>query len=287
MDAAETKGLIFDINEFGVFDGFGIRTTVFLKGCPLRCSWCHNPEGMNPEKQLMASRQGCLRCGKCLRVCEKGDGLCTLCGRCVRVCPLHLRRICGFEITAGALAEKLMRSRTFFEKNEGGVTFSGGEPLAQPNFLTAVLDRMDGIHKAIETSGFSRPEIFESVIRRLDLVIMDIKAVDSEIHVRYTGVDNKIILDNLKLLKESGKPFIIRIPLIPGVNDTTENLRETAGLLSGSANLIRVELLPYHRTAGAKYEMVGEVYRPGFDTSKQPMPDTGVFEDKGISCILF
>ncbi len=278
----DTKGIIFDIKEFAVFDGPGIRTTVFMKGCPLRCQWCHNPEGMSFERQLMISPKGCVQCGKCKVVCQHQETKCVLCKRCIAVCPLHLRKICGIEITAQELAHKLLRSKAILERNEGGITFSGGEPLAQPTFLKSVLKYMSGVHTVIETSGYCSHAVFKEILQELDLVIMDLKLIDRLQHKYYTGVDNSMILTNLKTLIASKKEFIIRIPLIPGVNDNPTNLKQTAELLEGAQKLIRVELLPYHQTAGAKYKMLGKDYRPSFDVDKLPVIDGQCFEEKGI-----
>lgn len=276
-------GTIFDIRQMSVFDGPGIRTTVFLKGCPLRCRWCHNPEGLSLKPQIMRSGNGCRHCGKCREVCKHPEA-CILCGSCVRACPRNLIRICGQEVTAGWLADHLLKDRAYLEGVGGGITFSGGEPLGQPEFLLECLERLEGMHTCVETSGYSRPEVFEEVVRRLDYVIMDLKIMDEEKHRRYTGVSNNSILRNLDILKGSGKPFCIRIPVIPGVNDDEENFYMTAMALAHADSLDTVELLPYHATAGAKYSMVGMEYRPDFDEEKKPRLDLEVFEAMGIRC---
>lgn len=276
-------GTIFDIKQFAVFDGPGIRTTVFLKGCPLRCEWCHNPEGLSFFPQLMISKSACIHCGNCAAACPTPSA-CTVCGRCIRACPLGLRKICGKKMDAAELAEKLLKDRDYLEKQGGGVTFSGGEPTAQGEFLLECLDLLGPMHKAIETSGYCDPDLFREIIRRLDYVIMDIKHTDDTLHRRYTKVGNHKILLNLEQLKKSGKPFRIRIPVIPGVNDTEENYRGTAQLLTDAGNLEFVELLPYHQTAGAKYEMVDQEYRPSFDTSALPNLNTSVFAEYHIPC---
>lgn len=277
------KGIVFDIKQLAVFDGPGLRTTVFLKGCPLRCQWCHNPEGLSVKQELMVSGNGCRQCGKCKEVCTHPES-CVVCGKCVRACPLHLRKICGTEMEASVLAAKLKKDKAFFEANEGGVTVSGGEPTMQPEFLLELLENLEGVHRAIETCGYCQEEIFRKVLENLELVIMDIKLVDDELHKKYTKRSNQMILHNLSILKESGKPFIIRVPLIPGVNDTEKNMKDTADLLADCKNLVRVELLPYHQTAGAKYSMVGKEYQPEFDTERavQEMPE--IFENAGITC---
>lgn len=273
-------GTIFDIKEFAVFDGPGIRQTVFLKGCPLRCSWCHNPEGLCTHPQLMVSTASCIHCGRCKEVCEHET--CIACGRCIPVCPLHLRRIAGTEMTSEELAEKIRKSSSYYTECGGGVTFSGGEPLLQADFLKEVLEKLPDVHKAIETSGYCEPEKFKQVLASLDYVMMDIKIFDKELHRHYTGVDNRWILENAKILCRETTPFVIRIPVIPGVNDNEGNYRATAEFLAGAKALQKVEFLPYHRTAGAKYSMVGREYHPDFNTEQEVWISEKIFEEYGI-----
>lgn len=277
------NGTIFDIKQFAVFDGPGIRTTVFLKGCPLRCEWCHNPEGLSFQPQIMVSKSACIHCGRCEAVCSS-PSRCLVCGKCVRACPAGLRRICGKRVEAADLAARLLKDREYLEKQGGGVTFSGGEPTAQGEFLLECLRLLRPMHRAIETSGYCDPILFREILNELDYVIMDIKHSDDTLHQRYTGVSNRKVLKNLEHLKRSGKPFRIRIPVIPGVNDTKENFRETAKLLTNAENLDFVELLPYHQTAGAKYEMVGMDYKPSFQTDLLPNLDTAAFAEHHIPC---
>jgi pyruvate formate lyase activating enzyme len=266
MEVNMAKGLIFDIEEFAIQDGPGIRKTVFFKGCPLRCNWCHNPEGMSFKKEIIVSKRACTNCGKCTVVCRNEK--CTLCGACVNICPLNLRKICGLEYEAKDLAKELLKGKEVLEKTHGGITISGGEPLAQPEFLLDLLKELKPVHVAIETSGYAPEDIFKKVVESVDMVLMDIKHTDPEIHKKYTGQDNILILKNLRNLIESGNRFYIRIPLIPGVNDTKENMEKTAELLKDARSLERVDLLPYHKTAGAKYAMVGREYMPLFDVAK-------------------
>ena len=276
-------GTIFDIKQFAVFDGPGIRTTVFLKGCPLRCEWCHNPEGLSFQPQIMVSKSACTHCGRCEAVCPS-PSRCLVCGKCVRACPAGLRRICGKRVESADLAAKLLKDREYLEKQGGGVTFSGGEPTAQGEFLLECLRLLRPMHRAVETSGYCDTDLFREILTELDYVIMDIKHTDDTMHQRYTGVSNRRILQNLDSLKRSGKPFRIRIPMIPAVNDTEENFRETAKLLADAENLDFVELLPYHQTAGAKYEMVGLDYKPSFQTDLLPNLDTAAFAERHIPC---
>ena len=277
-------GHVFDLEEFAVYDGPGIRYAVFLKGCPLRCRWCHNPEGLSAAPQIMVS-QLCVHCGACRQVCPSPER-CTGCGACISVCPGGARRMCGREMTAEAVAEKIRPSLPVLQLNGGGVTFTGGEALMQPDFVLAVRALLPEAHAAVETSGYAAPEVFQRVAKAMDLVIMDVKLADPRLHRQWTGVDNGLILQNLDWLRESGIPFWIRIPLIPTVNDTEENMRRTAALLKGAPWLERVELLPYHKTAGAKYGAVGMNYDPGFPTGQEPQIHLEPFQEAKIPCVV-
>ncbi len=249
-------GMIFDVKEMAVHDGPGLRTTVFLKGCPLRCVWCHNPEGLSREPQLYVRQNGCRGCGLCRRGCAHPD--CQPFGRCLHVCPQGLISVSGREMSAEQLAKRIMRCASMTD----GVTFSGGEPLLQSEFVLAVLDKLselcremgrERIHCAIETSGYAASEVFERVISAMDLVFMDLKLADDAQHLQYTGVSNQRILQNLEILRESGVPCMIRTPLIPGITDTKENL-EAIRQLAGD---LPQELLDYNPMAGAKYPLLG------------------------------
>jgi len=287
-ESKDIKGMIFDIEEFAIYDGPGIRTAVFLKGCPLRCIWCHNPEGLTKKSELTIKTAMCNHCGKCEIVCKYAFNheLCSACGRCIDECPKHIRKISGYEITAGELANKLKKNSDFYKTSGGGVTISGGEPFYQSGFLFALLSELNGIHKAIETSGYTSGGIFTESLNYVDLYIMDIKHTDPAIHKKITGVDSRRILENLEILKKSGKPFIIRIPLIPGINDGDENLRRTAELLKGSGNLVKVELLPYNKFTKTKYTSLGREYYPPFDENKQPNINQEYFTEFGIRSVI-
>ena len=239
-------GIVFDIKEMGVHDGPGLRTTVFLKGCPLRCVWCHNPEGLRREPQLSTREAACRHCGLCRRGCSHPD--CRPFGRCLHICPQGLLSVSGKEMTPQVLAKKLLRNKPLYDIG-GGITFSGGEPLLQGEFLHRVLDELPGISVALETSGYAEEALFESIISRMDLVYMDIKLADPEQHRKYTGVTNEKILRNLEILRRSGKQCVIRTPLIPGITDTPENLAAIEALIDG----LPWEQLPYNPMAGAKY----------------------------------
>ena len=275
------QGLVFDIEEFAVFDGPGIRCAVFMKGCPLRCMWCHNPEGLAPHPQRVVTLSLCAHCGACRKVCASPEH-CRGCGSCIEVCPKGCIRIAGTRMTAGEVATKIRRQAKVLALNGGGVTFSGGEVLLQPDFVVAVRRLVPEVHALIETSGFSAPEVFERVTDAMDMVIMDIKIVDPALHRRYTGVDNAPILRNLEHLKAMDKPFRIRVPLIPTVNDTPENMEATARLIEGVPALEKVELMRYNRAAGAKYSGVGLEYAPDFPEEREPQVITEPFKARGM-----
>lgn len=247
-------GTIFDIKEMAVHDGPGIRTTIFFKGCPLRCKWCHNPEGLSFEPQLMYKDARCIDCKSCKIKCEHED--CKPFGRCIHACPENCLEIAGKSVEAKELAEELKLSAEILGSSFGGFTFSGGEPLAQPEFLSELIDKLKDYHLCIETSGFCESKIFKSVIDKLDFIILDIKIADGEQHKKYTGVGNEQILKNFEILKESGKPYIIRTPLIPNITDIKENLETIEKMIGGSS----WEKLPYNAAAGAKYKMLGIEY---------------------------
>lgn len=280
-------GTVFDIKEFAVFDGPGIRTTVFLKGCPLSCAWCHNPEGLSPRPQLMVSRAACTDCGACRAACPQPDEACTACGACLSACRGGYRRIIGEAWEADALAARLQKDADVYSLSGGGVTFSGGEPLMQWPFVRAVLDSLHGIHTAVETSGFAPDHVFEEAMARFDLIMMDWKVSDPALHKRWTGVSQDPILRHLNMLCAGDTPFILRMPIIPGVNDNPEHFETAARLVSGAKALLRVEVLPYQRAAGAKYEMVGMDYQPGFDQQRDPRFFTEAFECAGVPYQLF
>ena len=278
-------GSVFDIEEFAVYDGPGIRMVVFLKGCPLRCNWCHNPEGLRVGVQRITSHNLCIRCGACAAVCPS-PGECTGCGQCVQVCPREAIHLAGTAMEAEAVAARIQAQAELLALNEGGVTFSGGEPLLQGDFVVEVCRLLRGVHKCIETSGYAKPEVFQRVIAEMDYVIMDLKAADDRIHREWTGVSNGPILENLKWLRQCGKPFRIRVPLIPTVNDSLENMQATARLIAGSPWLDKVELLPYHRAAGAKYASAGMQYQPRFPTDLEPQKHTRPFSDLGMEVTI-
>ena len=268
------KGTIFSIEEFSTFDGPGMRCTVFLKGCPLRCQWCHNPEGQLFEPQIVRSPNGCIDCGTCVRTGMTEES--------IPLCPRHLLRKCGKDYTPESLIESLESNLSMLSMMGGGITFSGGEPLSQSDFVLACLKLLKGrIHRAVQTSGFCSSEVFREVLENTDYVLFDLKLMDSEKHRHYTGVGNRRILQNYRTLALSGTEFITRIPLIPGVNDTAENLEATAQFMA-ACGVKRIELLPYNKAAGAKYKSVGREYAVDFDGSAQPQPHEEIFSQYDI-----
>ncbi len=281
-----TSGLIFDIKEFAVHDGPGIRTTVFFKGCPLKCTWCHNPEGLSFKEEIMVSVAACIKCGKCIEVCKNqcNSDLCDVCGDCVNVCPVNIRKISGKRFESIELAEKLLKNKEFLEKNGGGITISGGEPLSQPEFLLDLLSDLKPLHRIIQTSGYAKLDIFKKVVESVDMILFDIKHTNSDIHLKYTGIENDLILKNLDYLCKSNCKFILRLPLIPCVNDSKENMEKIAELVKDAKNLVEINFLPYHKTAGAKYSMVNKQYKPNFNENKEPMLFQDVFDKIGIKC---
>lgn len=279
-------GIVFDIKEFAIFDGPGIRTTVFMKGCPLRCSWCHNPEGLSPKPELMVSKAACIHCGACLRVCENPNN-CIVCGKCVPACRGGFRKIVGEEWSAEKLSKRLLKDFDIYKATGGGVTFSGGEPLYQWAFVSDVIRRMQGVHTAIETSGYCSDEVFSDAMKTCSLIMLDWKISDSQKHQQYTGVSQEPIKRHLEMLCRGNTPFILRLPIIPNINDN-ENHFETAAELVGNAEaLIRIDVLTYQRAAGAKYEMIGKKYNPRFDESQSPRFYFELFEKNKIPYKLF
>ena len=248
-------GTIFDIKEMAVHDGPGIRTTVFFKGCPLRCKWCHNPEGLSFEPQLMYKDVRCVKCGNCQKECDHTE--CKPFGRCIHVCPENCLEISGRKVTTNELVNELKKSADILGDDFGGFTFSGGEPLAQPKFLLELIEELKDYHLCIETSGYSTSEVFKSVIDKLDFIIMDIKLANSELHKKHTGVGNEQILENFQILKNSGKKYIVRTPLIPNVTDLNDNLDAIKKIIGDS----EWEKLPYNAMAGANYPMLGMEFK--------------------------
>ena len=269
------SGLIFNIQRYSIQDGPGIRTTVFLKGCPLSCWWCHNPEGMLPAPEILVIETRCLACGECRRVCpnapiakldardDNGRSRCTLCGACVAACPSGARELTGKTVGVAEVISEVLRDRIFYDQSGGGVTFSGGEPLMQPEFLRAILAecRAHGIHTAVDTCGFCAPEHLLDVAQLTDLFLYDVKFVREDEHIKYTGRSNLPILENLSNLGRVHDNIWIRFPVIPGINDDDAHVEEAARFSASVSGVRQVNLLPYHKIGVAKFRRVGLSYQ--------------------------
>lgn len=285
---SEIIGTVFDIKEFAVHDGPGMRVTVFMKGCPLGCIWCHNPEGLSPKPQLVKNEDKCVHCMSCEKLFPCKHEECQPYGVCVKVCPMNCLKISGTPYTPEKLAERLSRYKVFF-KNGGGITFSGGEPTMQGEFVLECLKLLhcEGINTGIETSAFCEKELFMKIMAEVDDAYVDIKEIDDEKHKKLTGVSNKKILKNIIALAKSGKRFTVRMPLIPKVNDSDGELRAAAELLYPYREQIKVELLPYNTLTGAKYRLIGMQYKPEFDETVKPNTNTEIFTSLGFDCVSF
>jgi pyruvate formate lyase activating enzyme len=261
------RGYIFDIRRFSIHDGPGIRTTVFLKGCPLRCLWCHNPESQSPYPELILQPRRCILCGDCLEACPSGaiyrEGeqiltdrdKCRLCQTCAQVCFAEARQFTGREMSTEQVMVEILCDTAFYEQSGGGVTFSGGEPLFQQEFLMTLLQasKAHDIHTALDTCGYAPFEVFESLRSLVDLFLFDLKHMDDFTHRELTGVSNQQILENLLELSRLGHAIHLRIPLIPGHNDDDAHLHHMAHFAAGLPSLERVDLLPYHASGVEKY----------------------------------
>jgi pyruvate formate lyase activating enzyme len=245
-----TSGMVFDIKEFAIHDGPGIRMTVFLKGCPMSCMWCHNPEGQSLEPQVIRSPAG--------------------------------ERVAGKKYTAIELAALLNQQVGILRANDGGITFSGGEPLLQASFVAEVIDFLDDVHILLDTCGFGGEKSFRKLVHRSDLVFFDLKLIDNKAHQHFTGCANDLILKNLRVLSEMGKPFVVRVPLVPGVTDTDFNLAGIAQHVRDLPGLMHVDLLPYNKAAGSKYRYAGMEFKPEYNEAQALNLNTQIFEQSGI-----
>jgi pyruvate formate lyase activating enzyme len=272
-----SSGLVFNIQKYSIQDGPGIRTTVFLKGCPLRCWWCHNPESLSPKPEIVILEARCQLCGECLQVCpnhaifaENGGfkydlEACALCGSCVEACPSGARQMVGTRMTVSEVMAEILKDRIFYDDSRGGVTFSGGEPLMQPRFLRDLLTacRAQGIHTTVDTCGFGPREYLLSIAPLTDLFLYDLKVIDEAAHLKYTGVSNSSILENLLGLGRVHSNIWIRMPLIPGLNDDDGQLEATARFAVSILGVRQINVLPYHKTAIHKFRRLGRPYQLG------------------------
>ncbi|MDF2485314.1 MAG: cutD 1 [Herbinix sp.] len=269
------KGIIFNIQRFSLHDGPGIRTTVFLKGCNMRCAWCHNPESMRREPQISIDYNRCNSCGECVKVCQAGvhkietEGLhqtniadCKLCGACISACPVDAISMVGKEYTPQEVIDVIIKEKKYYERSAGGVTFSGGEPTFQYEFLLQLLQlaKAEQLHICLETNGLvSEPRLIE-ISQYVDLFLFDYKHSEDELHRKFTGTSNQSILNNLELLNRLQKPVILRCPIIPGINDTREHFDAIRLLKQKYKNIEDVELMPYHTVGVTKWRNIGEYY---------------------------
>ncbi len=270
----QIKGRIFNIERHALHDGPGIRTLIFLSGCPLRCLWCANPEGLQ-SKTLFIWKKQCTHCGSCVSACPKSaiamkDGecvtdrqLCDMCGLCVEACPQGAREISGVEMTVAQVLDIALRDSVFYEQSGGGITLSGGEPFFQSEFVCELLRhaKANNLHTAVETSGAVPWCHIEKCFEYINLFLFDIKHIDENKHQRFTGQDNRIIKENAKRLAAANAKIIIRVPIIPTFNDTVEEVESIARFAAGLTNVERLDILPFHKLAEAKHGAMDTAYK--------------------------
>lgn len=302
VSSAVQIATLFNVQRASFHDGPGVRTTAFLKGCPLSCPWCHNPEGIAPHPQFVHNPSRCLSCGACAEACRRaggplpagsalGNAGCTACRDCLGACPTTARELAGRSWTVGELVAEFGRDRIVYEESGGGVTFSGGEPLAQPSFLLACLDacRAAGIHTAVDTCGLAPREVAVAVAFRTDLMLWDVKHTNDTRHRALTGAPLEPILANLAAVAEVGVPIWLRVAVIPGLNDDADNIAGLARIASATPNVQRLSLLPYHRTGIGK---LGRLGKPGSSLqlavppAKRMQELAAVFAARGIAATV-
>lgn len=271
----DREGVLFNIQRYSLHDGPGIRTIPFFKGCPLSCKWCSNPESQRPQPELIFKKSECIRCGKCLELCKQqalslnnsffiDRERCIQCGECTQVCPTQALEMKGKRMTVADVMRELQKEENLYRRSGGGITLSGGEPLAQPEFARELLKacKEKGWHTAMETTGFTTPEVIADVFPYVDLALTDIKAINPAVHLANTGIDNSRILENLLRISFLTK-VIVRIPVIPGVNDNPEEIHNIAEFARLMSNVDTLHLLPYHSFGENKYGLLGRIYPLG------------------------
>lgn len=285
------SGLIFDIRRYGVHDGPGIRTTVFLKGCPMGCWWCHNPESQSADPVVIFRETRCAHCGECLKACPNGAiswennlpvtnlAICTHCGTCAEACPTQARELLGRLWPVSDVMAIIRRDVAFYDESNGGITLSGGEPLYQPAFTAALLHacKAEDIHTALDTCGFSPWNILDDLRTDVDLFLYDIKLMDDSLHRQYTGVSNHLILDNLRRLADLGHNIKLRVPLIHGITDAEDNISAIVELAQSLPNILGVDLLPYHDAGRLKYLRLGMEY---------PLPISPTLDEERLANLM-
>jgi pyruvate formate lyase activating enzyme len=294
------RGVIFDIQHYSIHDGPGIRTTVFLKGCPLRCLWCSNPESQSDHPEIMFDASRCTRCGRCVEVCPHNASvkqenviqisreLCQGCTICVTLCPGEARQITGSIRKVKEVLQEVEKDRLFYENSGGGVTLSGGEPMNQPEFTGSLLKqcKAKGIHTVLDTSGYVQPELWDRVLDHVDMILYDLKHMDPQKHREFTGVSNQLILANARKLAFLKIPMVIRIPLIPGYNDTDENSESCARFIK-ELGITTVELLPFHNLCVSKYSKLQKEWKLNqvVSPSQERLEELqGIFSAQGLTC---
>ncbi|MBW2432343.1 MAG: glycyl-radical enzyme activating protein [Deltaproteobacteria bacterium] len=266
-----SEGVIFDIKKYAIHDGPGIRTTVFFKGCPLACRWCHNPEGISVASQRIYRPERCVSCGECIQICPRNaisrtaeriirdPAKCDLCQSCAVHCPSEAVEFAGHKVTVDEVIRQIEKDTAFYDQSGGGVTLSGGEPLMQPNFLLELLEACGDLdlHRTVDTTGYAQTELLLQVAKKTDLFLYDLKIMDAAKHRDFTGVSNQLILDNLKRLSENKARIQVRIPIIPGINNDADNIQRTADFVTTLPGVELISILPFHNSARGKYGRLG------------------------------